>query len=72
MSSCGHDGSDDAGAGWADLGFGPDASTESTDLLQAPRKVEKITVSYSKASKQVIVHAFAEGTVVMEQQNFQR
>ena len=43
----------DDGAGWADMDFGADDSLGATDLLQASRKVEKITVSYSKASKQV-------------------
>lgn len=43
----------DDGAGWADMDFGADAGSESTDLLQAPRQVQKITVSFSKASKQV-------------------
>lgn len=44
----------DTGAGWAEMDFGADADAAATDLLQAPRKVEKISVSYSKASKQVI------------------
>ena len=45
----------DDGTGWADVDFDADNNPESADLLQAPRKVEKITVSYSKASKQVNV-----------------
>lgn len=45
----------DDGAGWADVDFDVDKNPESADLLQAPRKVEKITVSYSKASKRVNV-----------------
>lgn len=56
---------DEADAGWADLDFGADA-TEHTDLLQVPRKVEKITVSYSKASKQVsYAHLWAGTSTIM-------
>ena len=43
----------DDDAGWANMDFSADDSLGATDLLQASRKVEKITVSYSKASKQV-------------------
>ena len=49
----------DDGTGWSDMDFDVDNNPESADLLQAPRKVEKITVSYSKASKQVRCPAHA-------------
>lgn len=54
---CTTDDGDDGGfresAGWDDTNFGNDESIDTADLLEAPRKVEKISVTYSKASKQV-------------------
>ena len=51
------DGADDDGfaesAGWGDTDYGADHMGDSDGLLEAPRKVEKISVTYAKASKQV-------------------
>ena len=49
----GDDGGFDDSAGWSDTDFGNEESMAGDGLLEAPRKVEKITVTYSKASKQV-------------------
>lgn len=53
---CADDG-DDGGfgdsAGWGDTEYGNEEGVDALDLLEAPRKVEKISVTYSKASKQV-------------------
>ncbi len=49
----GGDGFGDSG-GWGDAGYEDDGSLgDAGDLLEAPRKIEKISVTYSKASKQV-------------------
>ena len=54
---CNTDDGDDGGFGdsadWDDTSFGNDGSMDTGGLLEAPRKVEKISVTYSKASKQV-------------------
>ncbi|DBB15061.1 TPA: hypothetical protein ACH3X3_004077 [Trebouxia sp. C0006] len=56
----GGDGFGDSGA-WGDAGYEDDGSLgDAGDLLEAPRKVEKISVTYSKASKQVDVRALKE------------
>ena len=52
------DGDEDGGfgdsEGWGDTDYGTgDSMGDAGDLLEAPRKVEKISVTYSKASKQV-------------------
>lgn len=50
---------------WADTGYGHEASmAEAGDLLEAPRKVEKISVTYSKASKQVLLASYADSSSV--------
>ena len=41
-----------ADGGWADLDFG-----ESSDLIEAPRKVAQVGISYARASKQVSLAA---------------
>lgn len=51
----GDDGGFGDSAGWGDTDFGDEESIDTGDLLEAPRKVEKISVPYSKASKQVLV-----------------
>lgn len=49
----GGDGFGDSG-GWGGADYEDDGSLGGAgDLLEAPRKVEKISVTYSKASKQV-------------------
>ena len=49
----GCDGFGDSG-GWGNADYEDDGSLgDAGDLLEAPRKVEKISVTYSKASKQV-------------------
>lgn len=46
-------GFEDSG-GWGDADYEDDDSLgDAGDLLEAPRKIEKISVTYSKASKQV-------------------
>lgn len=46
-------------AGWGDTDFGNEENLEpGGGLLEAPRKVEKIRVTYSKASKQVWLVVF--------------
>lgn len=52
----GDDGGFGDSAGWGDADFGNDKSMDTGGLLEAPRKVEKISVTYSKASKQVLRH----------------
>ena len=48
---------------WADPGYSHEASmAEAGDLLEAPRKVEKISVTYSKASKQVLLASYADSS----------
>lgn len=51
----GDDGGFGDSAGWGDTDFGNEESIDTGDLLEAPRKVEKISVPYSKASKQVLL-----------------
>ena len=58
--ACGNaDDGDDGGfgdsAGWGDTDYGNEESMATGDLLEAPRKVERISVPYSKASKQVLL-----------------
>lgn len=56
----GGDGFGDSG-GWGGADYEDDGSLGGAgDLLEAPRKVEKISVTYSKASKQVDVRALKE------------
>ncbi|KAL0027978.1 hypothetical protein WJX79_007636 [Trebouxia sp. C0005] len=56
----GCDGFGDSG-GWGNADYEDDGSLgDAGDLLEAPRKVEKISVTYSKASKQVDVKALKE------------
>lgn len=50
----GDDGGFGDSAGWGDTDYGNEVNLEpGGGLLEAPRKVEKIRVTYSKASKQV-------------------
>ena len=42
-------------AGWTDTDYGNENMGDGGDLLEAPRKVEKISVTYAKASKQVVL-----------------
>ena len=49
-------------AGWADTDYGNENMDNGGDLLEAPRKVEKISVTYAKASKQVMLR-FMQCTV---------
>lgn len=59
-NECGHCFTDDGDAGgfgdsggWGDTDYGNEERLDADDLLEAPRKVEKISVTYSKSSKQV-------------------
>ena len=56
FGAAGDDG-DDGGFGeaadWDDADYGDQDNPDTSDLLEAPRKIEKISVTYSKASKQV-------------------
>ena len=55
FDASGGDGEDAADGGWADLDFG-----ESSDLIEAPRKVAQIGISYARASKQVSLQPWSQ------------
>ncbi|KAK9819705.1 hypothetical protein WJX72_001485 [[Myrmecia] bisecta] len=54
-----HDDDDNKGGGWADMDFSSGAG-EGLELVSAPRKVEKISINYSRASKVVDVRMLKE------------
>ena len=61
----GEDGGFSDSAGWGDTDYGNDEGVDAVDLLDAPRKVEKISVTYSKASKQVrLINPSINSTVI--------
>ena len=51
----GDDGGFGDSAGWGETECGNEERLDADDLVEAPRKVEKISVTYSKSSKQVFM-----------------